>query len=185
MTEPHRARRPPCQTHRVRKILLLLAAVLTLAACGGEEGVPEAGEQPWNGGPLAAPLAFHVVLQESQGACPAGEQLVVEDTATGSCLRLAPAEFELRSVDGARVENRNGGWQLDLRLTKADAERFGVLTTRAATQPPPQNRIAMVLGGNHLVSAPMVQEAITGGDISIAGPYTEDEIRALLKRLRG
>lgn len=177
----------------MRRFLVVLAAVLILAACGDGED-PFAPTKPskapheaapWSGGKLATPLSFHVVKKETPGACASGGKLLVEDTAVGSCLQLGPAEFEVTSLVGLRKKYENVTWQLDITLTKEDAAKFGELTSTVAAKGPPDNRVAMVIGGRHLVSAPSVMEAITEGDLSITGDFTKDEIDALIKRLRG
>ncbi len=81
-------------------------------------------------------------------------------------------------IDGDRVAAafaRYGaeGWEISLRFDGKGAQQFGELTAQNV-----RNRMAIVLDGE-VVSAPVIQQPIYGGEARISGRFTETEARNL------
>ena len=89
-------------------------------------------------------------------------------------LRLALPSLGLTSTDtrleSARVQRGPGGhqYQIDIRLTPADARRFATLTGELAGQHSPRNQLAIVTNG-HVLADQVVMTAITAGQAAIPG----------------
>jgi hypothetical protein len=99
---------------------------------------------------------------------PPSKEVVLAD-ALGARYRLAPASFTAADVGDARPEEQpDGSWGVVVRLRPDASEAFTRLTTEAAAQSPPRDRIAIVVGGA-LVSAPTVREPISLGTFVIVG----------------
>jgi len=103
---------------------------------------------------------------------------------------LGPAELLETDIKNAsaRPETNSQGqivgadWQIDLTFTPAGAKRFAAATTRLAALTGDQNRFAIELD-TLVISAPSVQEAITGGQAQISGVFTPDEATTIANQL--
>jgi preprotein translocase subunit SecD len=67
-------------------------------------------------------------------------------------------------------------------LNGSGSDAFGQATTKAVTQPAPQNQIAIVVD-REVISAPRVTGAITGGSGQIEGGFGEQEAKDLATQL--
>jgi SecD/SecF fusion protein len=76
-------------------------------------------------------------------------------------------------VSGARAFYDTQGWGVSLRFTSEGAALFAKLTQENVNK-----RFAIMLDGN-VQSAPVIREAITGGNASITGSFTEAQARNL------
>src|SRR5213595_2585039 len=76
-------------------------------------------------------------------------------------------------VSGAGASYERDGWAVHLRFDSEGAKQFGNIT--AAND---HHRFAIVLDGV-IQSAPVIQDAIYGGDAQITGRFTEEEARGL------
>ena len=98
---------------------------------------------------------------------------------TGSALKDARVEYE----------PQNNRPYVSLSFNKDGAERFGKVT--AAYAPRGENnvnsdrgrRLAIILDGQ-LYSAPVIQDAICGGNAQITGSFTADEVQRIVNVLR-
>ncbi|WP_165966129.1 hypothetical protein [Actinomadura sp. 7K534] len=162
---------------------LLLAGVAVFLAVrddGGEGG----------GGPvvLREPLTFQLVAEQSAPPCAAG---TVPDDGAGTCYRLGPERMTVERVERIEAalqgpENGQAGWTVQLELTPADGAEFGRLTGKAAEQPDGSDGrlIAMIVAGT-VISAPMVQDPITGGEVMISGDFDRAAAEDLVRRMTG
>ncbi|MFF3944301.1 hypothetical protein ACFYYN_05730 [Streptomyces sp. NPDC001902] len=83
----------------------------------------------------------------------------------------------------AVLDTRNAtGWQIRMTFGSSGARKFADLTARLATQLSPANQCAMVLDGA-VLSAPLVNSAITGGTAVITGNYTRSSAGRLAAQL--
>jgi preprotein translocase subunit SecD len=73
-------------------------------------------------------------------------------------------------------------WTVQFELNGGGADAFGQATTKAVSQPPPQNQIAIVVD-RVIISAPVVQSPITGGTGVITGGFSEQESKDLATQL--
>ncbi|MFV0132053.1 protein kinase domain-containing protein [Streptomyces sp. HMX87] len=129
-----------------------------------------------------------LVEQSETGECT--DQLpppTFHSASLGACFRIstrAGDRMTVRQLREARAEldEQSAGWMIQTRFRDGDAERFAALSERAAQRRSPKNQIAVVLG-DRLVSAPAVAEAITGGQVQIAGNFTQDEAQSLAREL--
>src|SRR5881409_1001047 len=76
-------------------------------------------------------------------------------------------------VSGAGASYEKEGWMVHLRFDPDGAKQFGNITAANV-----HHRFAIVLDGV-IQSAPVIQDAIYGGDAQITGRFTEEEARGL------
>lgn len=79
-------------------------------------------------------------------------------------------------------KNQSAGWMVQLRFTATGAKRFADVTGRLAQQVQPQNEFAIVVDGT-VLSAPSVNQAITGGEAQISGSFTQRSAQELAAQL--
>lgn len=85
-----------------------------------------------------------------------------------TCYGLGPVAMILMPKSADAVDDASQGWLVQVSLPDQDAAGFGTLTQRITGEPQPKNELAIVLEGK-VVSAPTVQQAITGGQLQITG----------------
>lgn len=100
---------------------------------------------------------------QHEGGKPVEERLLVKKKADLSGDRVSSA--------GASYEKE--GWVVHLRFDPEGAKEFGRITAANV-----HHRFAIVLDGV-IQSAPVIQDAIYGGDAQITGRFTEEEARGL------
>src|SRR5437667_1633544 len=76
-------------------------------------------------------------------------------------------------VSGSNAYYGNEGWTVQLKFDSEGAKKFGQITEQYKG-----HRFAIVLDGI-IQSAPVIQDAIYGGDAQITGRFTEEEARGL------
>ncbi|MGV9774580.1 protein translocase subunit SecD [Streptosporangium sp. NPDC003464] len=89
------------------------------------------------------------------------------------------------SIDTATsgVDQTTGEWLVQLSFKGDGPSQWSKVTTTAFNSQPPRNQVAMVLDGV-VISAPVIQEPITGGRAQISGSFTQvtaDELASQLK----
>jgi SecD/SecF fusion protein len=112
-----------------------------------------------------------------------GSRMTNEFGETVAGTREKPKEERLlvkkkADLSGERVSNAGAsyekdGWVVHLRFDAEGAKQFGNITAANV-----HHRFAIVLDGN-IQSAPVIQDAIYGGDAQITGRFTEEEARGL------
>ena len=102
-------------------------------------------------------------LHPAEGEKPIEERLLVKKKVDLSGDRVSSA--------GASYEK--DGWVVHLRFDSEGAKQFGNITAANV-----HHRFAIVLDGV-IQSAPVIQDAIYGGDAQITGRFTEEEARGL------
>src|SRR5213082_3224773 len=100
---------------------------------------------------------------QAEGEKPIEERLLVKKKADLSGDR----------VSGAGASYEKEGWMVHLRFDPDGAKQFGNITAAHV-----HHRFAIVLDGV-IQSAPVIQDAIYGGDAQITGRFTEEEARGL------
>ncbi len=83
------------------------------------------------------------------------------------------ADLSGSRVSGAGASYEKDGWVVHLRFDAEGAKEFGKITAANV-----HHRFAIVLDGA-IQSAPVIQDAIYGGDAQITGRFTEEEARSL------
>ncbi len=73
-------------------------------------------------------------------------------------------------------------WIVNLEFTSKGAAHFADVTAKLSQQTSPANQFAIVLDGE-VISAPAVNQAITGGEAQISGSFTENSARELAAQL--
>jgi len=93
-------------------------------------------------------------------------------------------------IQGTHVSNASAGvpqgqvaYQVNLSFDSVGTQQFGTATTKLYSQTSPMNQFAIVLDGK-VISAPVVNEPITGGNAQITGSFTADEAQNLARVLR-
>ena len=99
---------------------------------------------------------------------------------------MAPAEVLGRQVTKASSlidPQGTSGWYVTLDFNGEGASKFGAMTTRVTTLPPPQNQAAIVLDGL-VYSAPRINEPINTGTAQITGNFSQIEAQDLSNVLK-
>ncbi|BCJ35734.1 hypothetical protein Athai_32370 [Actinocatenispora thailandica] len=113
-----------------------------------------------------------------------GDDLPGKDT-TGQalCFRL-DSGMSLSAVQDLRVEPSpyGGGVLIQISLRPADAKRFADLTKKISAASPPGNQLAIVVR-DEVVSAPVVQDPIAGGELEISGGFDADQATNLANKI--
>ncbi|HJR98610.1 MAG TPA: protein translocase subunit SecD [Actinomycetota bacterium] len=130
--------------------------------------------------PVTCPTDEERQTDECSFSALENEEVVYEDE-EGSRFRLGPTV-----IAGGDIVDANailGGatgseWSVSFRLSGDASGRFADATTAAVSLPPPQNQIAIVVD-RAIISAPTVQNPITGGTGDITGGFSEEEARDL------
>lgn len=111
------------------------------------------------------------------------DDLIIACDAPGFRYGLGPSELASDAVaSAAAVQTPDGGWAVSVTLTEAAADDFAQVTGRLSSARPPLNQLAIVLNGA-VVSAPAVNERITGGELQISGAFAQQEAEALASSL--
>ncbi len=130
--------------------------------------------------PVTCPTDEERETDECSFSALEDQEVVYEDEA-GNRFRLGPSVIaggdivEANAVLGGAT---GAEWAVSFRLSGDATQRFADATTAAVSLPPPQNQIAIVVD-RAIVSAPTVQNPITGGTGDITGGFNEQEARDL------
>ncbi|MFZ1703628.1 MAG: protein translocase subunit SecDF [Saprospiraceae bacterium] len=90
----------------------------------------------------------------------------------GSADELAPLDGEVVTSAQQTINPVNGQVEVNLRMNAKGAKKWAEMTAKAAAD---GNREIAIVLDKEVVSAPRVNEAITGGSSSISGSYTVEE----------
>ena len=118
---------------------------------------------------------------------PSNELVAIDKS--GDRLQLGPAFLTETDISRAEATQIGGDgpsptveWAVAYELTPGGTAALAAETSRALDKPPPRSQIAIVLDGV-VVSAAAVQTAITSGEGTITGNFTEDSARSLASKL--
>jgi preprotein translocase subunit SecD len=112
------------------------------------------------------------------------QEVVFQDPEGATKFRLGPVELTGDAIDSANaVFNSTGavgqGWTIDFTLTPEGSGAFADATTRLSAS---NDRLAIVVD-REVISAPAVDEPITGGSGIISGNFTENRAKDLATQL--
>ncbi len=107
--------------------------------------------------------------------------LIVTCDDEGTRYLLGPVEFTGKAVDAEASLPMDGSWGVSLELDDAGAAGLFELTTELAETFQP---VAVMLDGQ-VLTAPSVGTPLEGGDIHIAGDFTEESAEDLAEDLTG
>src|SRR5216110_424581 len=128
---------------------------------------PDNGERlrEIDGGKQVIPpeLRIETYKMPREGEKPVEERLLVKKK----------ADLSGEHVSNAGASYEKDGWVVHLRFDAEGAKQFGNITAANV-----HHRFAIVLDGI-IQSAPVIQDAIYGGDAQITGRFTEEEARGL------
>src|SRR5436190_13781609 len=128
---------------------------------------PDNGEKlkAIDGGKDVIPPEYRIESYKMQreGEKPIEERLLVKKK----------ADLSGEHVSSAAASYEKEGWVVHLRFDSEGAKQFGNITAANV-----HHRFAIVLDGV-IQSAPVIQDAIYGGDAQITGRFTEEEARGL------
>jgi len=99
---------------------------------------------------------------------------------------LAPAQVlgtDVRTAGAVYDATTALGWYISLDFNSEGGKKFAAVTSSVTGLPSPQNQLAIVLDGL-VVSAPRINEAITGGQAQITGTFTQLEAQDLANVLK-
>jgi len=196
-----RATPAPTSTGSGRAITKNLVA--PRAATATPTPTPKATPKPAAPNPLALPIqspdlspAFQAkfgALDCTQDANRVSTKPDVPDELLITCSQDGNAKYLLdktavqgTNIDGATAGLRQGGvgeWVVNLDFDGEGTRLFSTTTQGLVSQQPPQNQFAIVLDGL-VVSAPAVNEAITGGSAEISGSFTQESANDLANVLK-
>lgn len=148
---------------------------------------PMAGVDPTGIDP-AALKEFQTLdcAKQERGAQDAPDKQYVGCSTDGSTkFILDKAAVTGTSIDSASsgVDQTTGEWLVQLAFKGQGPDQWSKVTTTAFNSQAPRNQVAMVLDGM-VISAPVIQEPITGGRAQISGSFTQvtaDELANQLK----
>lgn len=133
---------------------------------------PDNGEKlkAIDGGKDVIPPEYHIESYKMQreGEKPIEERLLVKKR----------ADLSGEHVSNAAASYEKEGWVVHLRFDAEGAKEFGRITAANV-----HHRFAIVLDAV-IQSAPVIQDAIYGGDAQITGRFTEEEARSLASVLQ-
>lgn len=129
------------------------------------------------------PLRFHQVTETTAPPCT-GDLRYPDPSIASQCVRLGQSRLEVTELRSVEATNSGVDWVVVITLPDEAASTLADLTGELATQPDPQNRLALVLGDD-LIAAPMVTDRIEGGTLQINGIFTQREAEDLAGRLGG
>jgi protein-export membrane protein SecD len=112
------------------------------------------------------------------------QEVVFEDRAGQTKYRLGPVELTGDAIESANAVFNSGGavgqgWTIDFTLTPAGSGDFADVTTRLSAS---LDQLAIVVD-REVISAPTVDEPITGGSWIISGNFTETRAKDLATQL--
>jgi len=136
---------------------------------------------------LSTPIQFEQVARVSMPPCTAHAKPVPRSAgAASTCIWFTGTGMAITRLESARVQRDPQGhqYQIDIRMTPADARRFAALTREVAGQPSPRNQLAIVTNG-YVLSDPVVMSAITAGQAAIGGFVSRPQAEFFLATLVG
>lgn len=136
---------------------------------------------------LSTPIQFKQVAQVSRPPCTAGAKPVPgSGRAPSACIRFTGTGMAITRLESARVQRSPGShqYQIDIRMTSADARRFATLTRELAGQHSPRNQLAIVTNG-YVLADPTVMTAITVGQAAIPGFVSKPQAEFSMATLTG
>lgn len=125
-------------------------------------------------------LQIRLVAPDNDTTSPADEFPHPSDPSGRAKIRvLRDVLFDATSVARAGLDQDpiNGESQIRIRMTEEDAKRFEKVTEENV------NRQLAILFDNRLLSAPVIRTRIPGGEIAIAGNFTDSEAHAIIDAL--
>jgi hypothetical protein len=133
---------------------------------------------------LRSPIQFRQVAAIDRAPCTAGSGGLQGNAAPATCFHLASAGMTIIGVDSAQVAKRPGidQYVLNIRLTPAERLPFEALTGKLAGLTSPRDQLAIIISG-HVVAHPVVESAIEGGQVQIAGLGSRARAEDLLQGL--
>lgn len=129
-----------------------------------------------SGAPTPVPTAPPSTNPPPSGAAPS-----LATDAEGVQYLLAEPFLRIDRLESSRVELEPTGsrWVINIELSEEDGQVFGEWTRDHVGE-----QVALVVDGE-VVFAPTIQSAIAGGEIQIAGDYSQDEAREVLDKIIG
>lgn len=114
------------------------------------------------------------------------DDLLACDLTGAERFALGPTELDglmVDSVSVGEVTNQSGAttgqYEIQIELSAEGSDALTDVTSRIRALAAPQNRLALVSHGQ-VISAPTVMAAITEGQLSITGGFTESEARDIV-----
>jgi preprotein translocase subunit SecD len=137
---------------------------------------------PAKGGPNATRDLLRIDCQLKPRPMKDDDNVILCD-ADGFRYGLGPSELPASPVESAApAQGASGEWVVSVQLTQEATAEFEDVTGRVAGMGPPLNQLAIVINGV-VVTAPRVEEAISGGQLQISGPLTQQDAQALAASL--
>jgi hypothetical protein len=126
-------------------------------------------------GTLAVPTGSPSPAPSASPSASAGVQEVLPSQDGKTSYQLGPVAMtgsHVRTAD-FQISRATGGWQVDVTLDATGARQFADLTGRLVGQ-----QLAVVVAGA-VVSAPQIQDAITGGHVQVSGDFQRSDAEGL------
>jgi preprotein translocase subunit SecD len=158
---------------------------------GSSPGTPGSSSAPPSTTPIAAFFQIRPVLALRRGSGPCATWTVPPARPGWFCNRDATARYRLAPavLAGTDIASAEAGkplnstsWVVNLTLDPTGSRAFADLTGSVVDQPSPRNQLAFVLNGT-VLSAPVVESRIRGGQLQLSGPLTRTEAEQLATQL--
>lgn len=134
--------------------------------------------------PLTCATEAERATQECSFEALRDQDVVFADRADQTRYKLGPVEITGEAIDRATAVYNAGsqtsvgqGWEIQFELTGSGSDTFGDVTTRL------QGRQLAIVVDREVISAPTVQNPITGGTGVITGSFTERRAKDLATQL--
>ncbi|GAB3449732.1 SecDF P1 head subdomain-containing protein [Actinophytocola sediminis] len=158
----------------MRRLCGLLVVLFVLAGCSERVGgASERTEPPTGAADLSAPIELARVAPT---AGPGTTELPDPD---GTTLHVEEPFLTITRLEQATAQLQQTTWGLAITLTEDDGKVFSRWTEEHTGE-----QVAMIVD-DEIVSAPVIQQAIPGREVSISGSYTKSEAEALLHKITG
>lgn len=99
---------------------------------------------------------------------------------------LGPSVLDGNTIEEARsvIGDESGDqWLVEINFDDIGTKKFAEFTARVTSLPAPMNQIA-ITSGNLVITAPSINEAITGGLAQISGYFTMQEASDLARAIK-
>ncbi|MFI5730324.1 SecDF P1 head subdomain-containing protein [Kribbella sp. NPDC051587] len=183
---PTKRSRGPVVLFLVLVVVLVVAVVgIVLIVLKGPNGTANDPSEPKHA--AAGTLQFRRVVKVEPNACTKAPTTAnVRCSSDGTRYTLGKVELDGTHVTEVQavVNSQGVGWVVNLTLDAQGTTTFATLTADLVKQQEPANQLAIVVN-DQVVSAPMVNGVISGGQVQITGNFTSDSAKKLAADITG
>jgi len=179
----------PVKRSRGPVVLFLVLVVVLIASVAGIVVIvlkgPNDPSEPKHA--AAGTLEFRRVAKVEPNACAKAPVTAnVRCSTDGTRYTLGKVELDGAHVTEvqAKADSQGVGWVVYLTLDDQGSKAFATLTADLVKRKDPNNMLAIVVK-DQVVSAPVVNDVISGGQVQIAGNFTSESAKKLAADITG